>query len=115
MPKDPRVTSHWQAGYQGLLLSICSSTGASADMNIRTKTGNVDLKRLAGGQAAVTVTDGGSHNEIRLGVLQCGSAEIDSGGGDVHIKQIAIAPDPKEPGGWSGSGMNVRNSSCQTA
>lgn len=56
------------------------------------------------------MSNGGCNSRMHVGVLQCGSAEIDSGGSDIHIKQIATAPDSKDPDGWRGEGMQVRSS-----
>lgn len=77
-------------------------------MVVKTQSGSVNLKRVAGGRACVTMSSGGPDSSMRLGVLQCGGAEIDSGGSDIHIKQIASAPESKDPEGWSGEGMRVR-------
>eukprot|EP00892_Ulva_mutabilis_P002051 jgi/Ulvmu1/11847/UM081_0005.1 len=68
------------------------------DMAVRTRSGSIDLKRVAGGTARVTIAEGSKHSHLQLGVLQCVSAYIDSGGSDVAIKQIAAVPDLQAPG-----------------
>lgn len=82
-----------------------------ADMAVESCSGDVDLKRVAGGRARVTISDGGGHCQLRIGVLQCVNATIDSGGSDIIIKQIAAVPDMQDSGnddGPAAAGVHVR-------